>query len=842
MLGAKCLFLNVLYAFASHVNLFVYFKRRYDHRLVQDLNHLLRLKGKCVRTRESIKFLRKCLDAYVAPTQIKERVRKAKPRNPRSIERAFIRDENLKSEDFLQYVTAEYRRKLPTVSSQLSFFDKLRFCKLLNCTAIRVCDQTRKKKDKALQWLKKSQLGHGKLDHSTIVNLAGVELSETEKDVLCRGLNFGVLPKLSREEIEAEFELCWQQLDRKVPNSQEAKLQCKATLADLSQKYAGSKADRTDFPLDTDHLKALNGLKKRHDIIITRPDKGNGVVVLDRSDYLEKMEMILSDTTKFQRIGDAEGNDNTLKQERALQAFLLREWKAKHITRDTYDRIRPVGSTRPRMYGLPKLHKPGAPLRPILSMVNAPQHEMAKWLAETLKPVFDKYSNHTVKDTFEFCANIADFSAHSDITNTYMCSFDVTSLFTNIPLAETIRICLDTLYRDPDINKPSVPENLLEKLLRKATTEVEFSFDGVMYKQIDGVAMGSPLGPVLANIFVGFWESKIDESRWPMLYNRFVDDTFSVFLSEKESLEFFEVLNNLHPSLRFTVEGETNDELPFMDVLLRRDGSEFIRSVFRKPTFTGQYTRWDSFAPTGQKINLMKSLTYRANKICSKSTLPEELKKLKSIFISNGYPEHVVDRVVKATLERAALPEKCSNVNTTATEYVTIRLPWLGRVSSGFRRDINAAIVKGFSNTQPRVVFTTNKAFSGRAKDVLPTTSKSFIIYQFTCCCKQTYVGRTSQCLSARIEQHIPRKLLNCRKGDIPIDKADSAVTRHLKESQQCRGFFDVNRRNDGFRILAHARHDLHLEVLEALFIRKLSPTMCAQKKHVRALQLSSLS
>ena len=79
-----------------------------------------------------------------------------------------------------------------------------------------------------------------------------------------------------------------------------------------------------------------------------------------------------------------------------------------------------------------------------------------------------------------------------------------------------------------------------------------------------------------------------------------------------------------------------------------------------------------------------------------------------------------------------------------------------------------------------------------------PTTSKSFIIYQFTCCCKQTYAGRTSQCLSVRIEQQIPLKLLNYRKGDILIDKADSAVTRHLKESQQCRGFFDVNR-SDGF-------------------------------------------
>ena len=111
-------------------------------------------------------------------------------------------------------------------------------------------------------------------------------------------------------------------------------------------------------------------------------------------------------------------------------------------------------------------------------MVNALQNEMAKWLAETSKPVVNKYLDHTVKDTFEFYANIVDFSSMSDIMNTYMCSFNVISLFINIPLTETILICLDTLYKDPVINKSSLPESLLEKLSLKVTTEVEFHFDG----------------------------------------------------------------------------------------------------------------------------------------------------------------------------------------------------------------------------------------------------------------------------------------------------------------------------------------------------------------------------
>ena len=198
------------------------------------------------------------------------------------------------------------------------------------------------------------------------------------------------------------------------------------------------------------------------------------------------------------------------------------------------------------MYGLPKIHEPGAPLRPILSMTNAPQHELAKWLAELLQPVVCKYGVHTVKDTFEFCENIDACAAECDITGSYMCSFDATSLFTNIPLRDTVQLCLDALYRDQDIVKPPMPEAEFAKLLYKATTDVEFSFNGKMYRQIDRLAMGSPLGPDLANNFVGHCESRVDPEKWPMFYNRFVDDTFTIFPSKEESDSFFEVLNSMH--------------------------------------------------------------------------------------------------------------------------------------------------------------------------------------------------------------------------------------------------------------------------------------------------------
>ena len=162
------------------------------------------------------------------------------------------------------------------------------------------------------------------------------------------------------------------------------------------------------------------------------------------------------------------------------------------------------------------------------------------------------------------------------------------------------------------------------------TRGVEFSFNNQMYKQLDGVAMSSPLGPALANIFVGFHESILfDNTVKPGVYFRFVDDTFAMFGSELDCDHFKGKLNLLHPALKITVEKEQNNSLNFLDALVGKDGTGFLTSVYRKPAFTGQYIRWNSFSPKTRKISLIKTLVYRALMICSKTKLGLELDKIK---------------------------------------------------------------------------------------------------------------------------------------------------------------------------------------------------------------------
>ena len=118
-----------------------------------------------------------------------------------------------------------------------------------------------------------------------------------------------------------------------------------------------------------------------------------------------------------------------------------------------------------------------------------------------------------------------------------MASFDVKSLFTNVPLDEVVIICLEKLYR---LGTPSISKNNFHKLLKLSTSEVKFTFNSQMYSQHDGIAIGYPLGPIFANIFMGFIERKVI-SKYKVAYFRYVDNCFVLGKNEKEIGEFFSV-------------------------------------------------------------------------------------------------------------------------------------------------------------------------------------------------------------------------------------------------------------------------------------------------------------
>ena len=172
------------------------------------------------------------------------------------------------------------------------------------------------------------------------------------------------------------------------------------------------------------------------------------------------------------------------------------------------------------MYGLPKIHQPNVPLRPILSMCCSVKHELAKWLLELLDPVQKFHSACCINDSFLFTSVIRQLPRCMDTE--FLISFDISSLFTNIPLDETISVCADYLYCCHS-RPPSFPEHIFIELMEFATNSVSFCFNDTMY-QVDGISMVSPLGHLLTNVFMGFLELQLfDKVHKPYCYIRYVD-------------------------------------------------------------------------------------------------------------------------------------------------------------------------------------------------------------------------------------------------------------------------------------------------------------------------------
>ena len=166
-----------------------------------------------------------------------------------------------------------------------------------------------------------------------------------------------------------------------------------------------------------------------------------------------------------------------------------------------------------------------------------------------------------------------------------------------MPLGETIDTAVKLILENK--KDPKVSENELIKLFRFATSQTHFYFDAKIFDQVDGVAMGSPLGPALANLFMGYNEQKwleFDHGRLVKFYCRYVDNIFCLFENKHQALTFLDFLNSQHPNLNFTIEKEQMKHLPFLDVLSTRS-DRLITSVYRKSTFTELLQNYNRFVP-----------------------------------------------------------------------------------------------------------------------------------------------------------------------------------------------------------------------------------------------------
>ena len=348
--------------------------------------------------------------------------------------------------------------------------------------------------------------------------------------------------------------------------------------------------------------------------------------------------------------------------------------------------------------------------------------------------------------------------------------------------------------------------SLLEYCLRSTY----FVFQGEYYEQLEGAAMGSPLSPIIANMYMEEFQTEelSTASNPPTLWKRFVDDTFVVIqTSHKE--EFFNHINSIEESIQFTAEDPQADgSLPFLDVLVtpQTDGS-LSTSVYRKPTHTNQYLQWDSHHSISAKYNVISTLFHRAKEMYStKQQLKEEQDHIQQALTLCRHPRWALNRVEKKTrvLKQSENHGKGLKDNNTKSNIrrTHITVPY------------NRGLSESFKNTCKKygiqVYFRGGKTIKNllvAPKDREHFTQKSGIIYRYKCDrveCDEEYIGESARTFGERYKEHL--------KCPSPIYD-HSNITGH-------------NTTLDNFSIVGREDQNLMRLIKEAIYIRVNNPSL----------------
>jgi len=453
-----------------------------------------------------------------------------------------------------------------------------------------------------------------------------------------------------------------------------------------------------DAYIHKEFIKCKKFFKNNDDILVTKADKGQVTVIMDRIDYVNKMVEILNDDSTYRII-----KNNPLSKITTKLDNLVKMWRDKDIIDEwTYKKLKCTNGNLPRCYGLPKIHKPGHPLRIVVASVGSPLYEVAKFINNILSGSIKKPLSH-IKDCWSFAEKINEKIIEP---NEILVSLDVTSLFTNIP-RELVIQAVENRWTDIQRNT-KLSLNQLISAIDLVLSSTSFVFNGQHYEQIYGSPMGSPLSPILADMVMDDLEmscvKKLDFT--VNTFFRYVDDIFMIVPRTKLDVVML-TFNNYHPRLRFTYEIETNGTLNFLNTtVIREDDGSLVTNWFRKPTFSGRYINFYSNHPYQYKLNTIKNLVDHAILLSDIRFHFDNLKIVESILLNNGYPKNIV---INETKKRYRfLKENRMNVASKKGDIghdkdkgkYTMAVPYIGNVSDDIKRIVKNMV--DVSYTIPR--------------------------------------------------------------------------------------------------------------------------------------------
>ena len=336
--------------------------------------------------------------------------------------------------------------------------------------------------------------------------------------------------------------------------------------------------------LNPSQCRALTELKKDNTRVVLTADKGVTMVIMDQEDYTNKAQALLQDTNTYKVLP----KDPTPQLKNKLITLLKDIKQTGGLTTQKYKQLYPTSAVPPKFYGLPKIHKTGTPLIPIVSSRGSIIYGVAKVLSHIIKPLVGQ-SPHHLKNTQHFIQHLQGKKLEPGDMIT---SYDVKALFTSVPVQPSIQIVQQRLQQDNTVpQRTSMSIAQITLLLEFCLTHTYFLFQGKYYEQVQGAAMGSPMSALIANIFMEEFEVKALHSfpHPPSLWLRFVDDTFVINKAE-HSQDLLQHINSQDPHIQFTVEPTQQNSLPFLDTLVTIEPDNTFSTTVYPPTWINTYT------------------------------------------------------------------------------------------------------------------------------------------------------------------------------------------------------------------------------------------------------------
>ena len=420
-------------------------------------------------------------------------------------------------------------------------------------------------------------------------------------------------------------------------------------------------------PTEKQAIKTLQNIQSQRLITIKEVDKGGGICIMNTDDYIIEMETQLRATFKNEDGTESKFyipvKENVLNKKKKEISNLIKYGLEQNIISQSDSKIMEPNGIPGRLYGIPKLHKgikEGKripPCRPIISNSGS-NTEFSSAFVDIHSRNLVKKLDSFVEDTPDLLRILQDENTRGcQPSNSFPVTVDVTALYTNIPTHGPmggLQAFEKALNRRTLKEKSETPTIFLCDLLEAVLDGNIFEFDGNLFQQKIGTAMGTSVAPTYACLFMG-WLEEFILSAWsnhkkhgskPYLWRRYIDDIFFIWNGDVQELnEFIDFINQQHPNIKFeaTFDFEKRS-IPFLDMSISINENGFLETdLYKKKTAKIQYLLPSSCHPGHITKNIPYSLAYRLLRICSnRDTFKLRLEELRQNLLLRSYHPRVI--------------------------------------------------------------------------------------------------------------------------------------------------------------------------------------------------------